>query len=213
MRGKLFAMILLSVSGVAVLPAANAFAQYNPAYQRAMQMAAYQQQMQLAAQQRAWQIAAMQNAQRVAVYQQQAQLLMRQQQAAYIKQQGLRPNTPVPIQQLPITAQDRALAAKMNAQLPYMTQLAQQEAKITGKYMSVSQVPGYAAWNKMTGFSAFTGRTNTGFFSLGSAHASGGGGGCCDASGCSDGGGGDGGGGGGGGGCGGGDGGDDSAGL
>jgi hypothetical protein len=200
-------MIFLSVACLVALPAANAFGQPSAAYQRAMQMQAYQQQMALAAQQRAWQLAAQQNALKVAVYQQQANLLVRQQTAAYIQQQHLRANTPVPISQLPITTQDRALAMQMNAQLPYMVTLAVQEAKITGKYMSVSQVPGYASWTKMTGYNAATGRTNTGFFSLGSAHASGGGGGCCDASGCASG-GGDGGGGGGGG-CGGGDGGGD----
>lgn len=191
MHGKPISIVVLALLGVLALPAANAFAQPSAAYQRAMQMQAYQQQMQLAAQQRAWQIAAMQNAQRVAAYQQQANLLMQQQQAAYMRQNGLR--APVPIQQLPITTQDRALAMNMNAQAPHMVQLAQQEAKITGKYVSISQVPGFAAWTRMTGFNVSTGQTIGGFFSLGSAHASGGGGGCCAGDG------GDGGGGGGGG--------------
>jgi hypothetical protein len=219
MHGNLFPAMLLSLSCLVAMPAAKAMAQMTPYQMHAMQMAAYQHSMQMAAQQRAWQMAAYQNAQRVAAMQHAAQSLIHQEQAAYMRQMELqaRQTSPqlatqhaalqiggkkiinagqVPISVLQITPQDRALAMQMNHQLTYMVKLAQKEATITGHYMSVADVPGYAAWSKMAGYSAFTGRQlgPTGFFNLGSAYAHGGGGGCvCDASSCGDGSGGDGG--------------------
>jgi hypothetical protein len=219
MRGNFFPVMLLSVSCLVALPAAKAMAQMTPYQQHAMQLAAYQRSMQMAVQQRAWQMAAYQNAQKVAAMQHAAQvLIIQQEQAAYMRQMTLqaRQSNPqlavqhaalqvggkkivsagqVPINLLQITPQDRALAMQMNHQLTYMVQLAQKEASITGHYMSVTDVPGFAAWSKLTGGTAAGGVRigPTGFFNLGRAHASGEGCGVCNASSCGDGSGGDGG--------------------
>lgn len=205
MSRQLTSALLLSVGCLAGWSGDAALAQ-SPYAVHMMQMAAYQRQMQLAAQQRAWQMAAMQNAQRIAAMQHASQVMVAQQQAAYMKQmslqarqanpqlaahqaglqvggKGIMSASQVPISALQITPQDRALAMQMNHQLTYMVQLAQKETSITGHYTSISQIPGFAAWERMTGVNAFTGqRNNTGFMALGSRYAHGGG--VCNASSC-----------------------------
>jgi hypothetical protein len=214
MPTQLLSIAWLCAASFLLGAAAPAYAQVNPYYQHMMQQAAaqqamYHQQMQYAAQQRAWQIAAQQNALKATAYQHEAQNLTKQQQAQYIQQQaslaarqastqvaahqnakqiaGARyvSANQVPVSVLQITPQDRALAAQLDAQLTYMVKLAEKEASITGHYMSIANVPGFATWTKTTGYNPFTGQRNaTGFFALGSHYAHGGGGSICDASSC-----------------------------